>query len=395
MTSIAAVQPIALRNDRRVLLLPVVLIGAFASLTLCPRVSANANLMGVFIAITAIFTVLYGLVLAMVASGRRLPTYSVLFRPSHYVQALVHSSIYAYWGWYWRPVYHEAILILAQIIFVYVLDCLIAWLRGRNWQLGFGPFPIIFSTNLFLWFKDDWYAWQFVMVAVGLFGKMLITWNRDGRRTHIFNPSALSLSIASTILIFSGSTGVSWGNEIANTLTYPHYIYVWIFLVGLIVQYLFNVTLVTLSAAVSLLLLGAAWYAMTGNGFPAALYTVFKIMWYRDHEPEMFGRVRTILGTKDYINYRLTGKIATDYSYASGSGVYDLRGWKYADDLIQASGVPRAMLPEIIPSSEVSGGARVRVVGDNLEFDLTDEAISKLLLKHLLPRYRGILEGTG
>jgi V/A-type H+-transporting ATPase subunit E len=50
---------------------------------------------------------------------------------------------------------------------------------------------------------------------------------------------------------------------------------------------------------------------------------------------------------------------------------------------------------EIIPSSEVSGGARVRVVGDNLEFDLTDEAISKLLLKHLLPRYRGILEGTG
>ncbi|MFN2119503.1 MAG: FGGY family carbohydrate kinase, partial [Anaerolineales bacterium] len=107
----------------------------------------------------------------------------------------------------------------------------------------------------------------------------------------------------------------------------------------------------------------AAWYAMTGNGFPAALYTVFKIMWYRDHEPEMFGRVRTILGTKDYINYRLTGKIATDYSYASGSGVYDLRGGKYADDLIQASGVPRAMLPEIIPSSEVSGGARVRVVG--------------------------------
>jgi len=49
---------------------------------------------------------------------------------------------------------------------------------------------------------------------------------------------------------------------------------------------------------------------------------------------------------------------------------------------------------EIIPSSEVSGGARVRVVGDDLEIDLTDEAISNLLLKHLLPRYRSILEGT-
>ena len=49
---------------------------------------------------------------------------------------------------------------------------------------------------------------------------------------------------------------------------------------------------------------------------------------------------------------------------------------------------------EIVPSSEVSGGVRVRLVGDNLEFDLTTEAISKLLLKHLLPRYRSILEGT-
>jgi len=49
---------------------------------------------------------------------------------------------------------------------------------------------------------------------------------------------------------------------------------------------------------------------------------------------------------------------------------------------------------EIIPSSEVSGGARVRVVGEDLEIDLTDEAVAELLLKHLLPRYRHILEGA-
>jgi len=60
-------------------------------------------------------------------------------------------------------------------------------------------------------------------------------------------------------------------------------------------------------------------------------------------------------------------------------------------------GISQRMLREgveIIPSSEVSGGARVRVVGEDLEFDLTDEALSKLLMKHLLPRYRSILEGT-
>ena len=49
---------------------------------------------------------------------------------------------------------------------------------------------------------------------------------------------------------------------------------------------------------------------------------------------------------------------------------------------------------EIIPSNDVPGGARVRVVGEELEIDLTDEAISQLLLKHLLPRYRDILQGN-
>lgn len=60
-------------------------------------------------------------------------------------------------------------------------------------------------------------------------------------------------------------------------------------------------------------------------------------------------------------------------------------------------GISHSMLREgveIIPSREVTGGVRVRVVGENLEFDLTDAAISKLLLKHLLPRYRSILEGA-
>jgi V/A-type H+-transporting ATPase subunit E len=49
---------------------------------------------------------------------------------------------------------------------------------------------------------------------------------------------------------------------------------------------------------------------------------------------------------------------------------------------------------ELIPSSDVEGGARVRIVGENLEIDLTDEAIHRVLMKHLLPRFRRILEGS-
>jgi len=97
----------------------------------------------------------------------------------------------------------------------------------------------------------------------------------------------------------------------------------------------------------------ADWYRRTGNGFPAPLYSVFKIMWYRDNEPEMFDRIHKVIGTKDYVNYRLTGRLATDHSYASGSGVYDLVAWKYSPELIEASGLPPRIFPEILPSAEV------------------------------------------
>ena len=97
------------------------------------------------------------------------------------------------------------------------------------------------------------------------------------------------------------------------------------------------------------------WYLMTGNGFPPPLYSVFKIMWYRDHEPEMFKKIHKVIGTKDFINYKLTGKIVTDYSYASGCGVYDLVNWEYSDAMIGASGLPKDIFPDIVPSTEVIG----------------------------------------
>ncbi|UCG33929.1 MAG: FGGY-family carbohydrate kinase [Phycisphaerales bacterium] len=97
------------------------------------------------------------------------------------------------------------------------------------------------------------------------------------------------------------------------------------------------------------------WYRLTGNGFPPPHYTVFKIRWYRDNEPEMFRRVHAIVGTKDYINYRLTGRLATDYSYASGSGVYDLMAWDYADTLLEAAGLSRDILPAIVAPTEILG----------------------------------------
>jgi V/A-type H+-transporting ATPase subunit E len=49
---------------------------------------------------------------------------------------------------------------------------------------------------------------------------------------------------------------------------------------------------------------------------------------------------------------------------------------------------------ELIPSSSVEGGAKVRLVGEQLEIDLSDKAIAKMLADHLLPRFQAILTGA-
>ena len=95
---------------------------------------------------------------------------------------------------------HSAHLIAAQLVFAYAFDALLTWSRRDTYTLGFGPFPIIFSTNLFLWFKPDWFYLQFLMVAVGFAAKAFIQWTKDGRRVHIFNPSSFTLGVFSLVL---------------------------------------------------------------------------------------------------------------------------------------------------------------------------------------------------
>ena len=237
---------------------------AFLALILLPRVRENPRLTWTFAAIGA--ALLAWAVLVWMRARERGQALRIDFVPikSHYVQASVQFAVYLYWGWYWRPVYAEMPLILAQLLFLYAVTSLLAWTRGRPWQLGFGPFPIIFSTNLFMWFKDDWFFWQFLMVATGALGKELVTWIRNGRRVHIFNPSAFGLGLFSIVLIATDSTRYTWGVEVATTLAQPPHIYLEIFLVGLVVQYFFSVTLMTLSAAGVLYLMNVIYTKVTG-----------------------------------------------------------------------------------------------------------------------------------
>ena len=66
------------------------------------------------------------------------------------------------------------------------------------------------------------------------------------------------------------------------------------------------------------------------GGWPmAASFTASKVAWMRDEEPENFARTETVLLPRDYVNFRLTGAVATEAGDASGLGVFDMRTRMY------------------------------------------------------------------
>lgn len=84
-------------------------------------------------------------------------------------------------------------------------------------------------------------------------------------------------------------------------------------------------------------------------------YTGGKILWMRNHEPELFGRLRHVLNPKDYLRLVLTGEIATEVSDASGTGLFDTRRRMWAAGLIDLVGIDPALLPKCHESHVVSG----------------------------------------
>jgi hypothetical protein len=219
------------------------------------------------IAAAAMFLLAWSVLLFGILRRGQKVTLEIVLRRQHYLQACQQGAVILYWGYYWREVYHAAPLIAAQLLFAYAFDSLLSWTHRRKFLLGFGPFPIIFSINLFLWFKDDWFYWQFAMVALGFLAKEFLRWTRDGVNTHIFNPSSFPLAIASALLLITNASQTTWGFDVATTQFYPPQMYLFIFLFAMPGQYVFGVTTMTMSAVVTTFVFSAIYYAATGAYF--------------------------------------------------------------------------------------------------------------------------------
>ena len=205
--------------------------------------------------------------LVWVGRSGRVLALEVVLKKQHYLQACVQSSLLLYWGWYWPPVYAFLPFILAQLVFAYAFDMLLVWSRRDMYTLGFAPFPVVVSINLFLWFKPDWFYLQFGLVALGLAAKELIRWKRDGRLVHIFNPSSFPLAVFSIVLLMTGRSDITWGQTIASTQFYPPHMYLVLFLLAMPGQFLFGVTTMTMSAVMATYIFGRFYFAFTGIYF--------------------------------------------------------------------------------------------------------------------------------
>ncbi len=238
-----------------------------AAFVLFDRVHDNPTLFRSFLgAALALGAWNLGLLASSQRAGRR-RTLEIAPRAQHYVQACAQASVLLYWGWRWPPVHDAVPLIAGQLVFAYGFDLLLGWSRRDTHRLGFGPVPVIFSINLFLWFTDDWFHFQFLLVAVGFAAKELIRWERDGRLVHIFNPASFPLAVFALALIVTGMSDVTRGRDIAISQFFPPHMYLWIFLIALPGQYLFGVTTMTMAAVVTTWLFGLLYFAATGVYF--------------------------------------------------------------------------------------------------------------------------------
>ncbi|MFN2509989.1 MAG: xylulokinase [Pyrinomonadaceae bacterium] len=84
-------------------------------------------------------------------------------------------------------------------------------------------------------------------------------------------------------------------------------------------------------------------------------FTATKLLWVREHQPELWSRFRFFLLPKDYVRLRLTGQRATDVADASGTLLLDVANRRWSDDMLDALELKESCLPKLFESSEITG----------------------------------------
>jgi len=84
-------------------------------------------------------------------------------------------------------------------------------------------------------------------------------------------------------------------------------------------------------------------------------FTASKVMWVKNHQPDIFDKIYKILLPKDYIRFKLTGEFATEVSDASGMQFLDVPHRCWSDEVLEKLGIDKEWLPKVYESPEITG----------------------------------------
>ena len=85
-------------------------------------------------------------------------------------------------------------------------------------------------------------------------------------------------------------------------------------------------------------------------------YSIAKVMWVRDNQPEVWSKTRHICIAKDFINHKLTNRFVTEPSDASSTNCFDQLTLVWDEEILKVADIPVSYFPEIVKSTSVIGG---------------------------------------
>ena len=84
-------------------------------------------------------------------------------------------------------------------------------------------------------------------------------------------------------------------------------------------------------------------------------FTLTRLLWIREHQPEIFARIKHVLCPKDFVRLRMTGEYAMDMQEASGTLLLDVPHRRWSGEVAAAAGIPMEWLPRLFESPEICG----------------------------------------
>src|SRR6266850_5422273 len=84
-------------------------------------------------------------------------------------------------------------------------------------------------------------------------------------------------------------------------------------------------------------------------------FTLPKMLWVREWEPDLWRKLHTVLLPKDYVRLKLSGDRATDVADASGTLLFDVKKRKWSSQMLSATEIEERLLPRVYESPEVTG----------------------------------------